>query len=87
VTLGRQFFDCRPFFVLVGLAGAEYGVGGSIWQNPSARSPARRQDGLLYVRDAKDCSLIRVSEVLVALKNERVLPTAEGVVIRPGSEW
>ena len=40
--------------------------------------------GYLYVQDAKDCSLIRVSEPLVALKNERMLPTAEGVVIRPG---
>jgi hypothetical protein len=42
--------------------------------------------GYLYVHDAKGCSVIRVSEVLVALKNERVLPTAEGVVIPPGSE-
>ncbi len=40
--------------------------------------------GYLYVHDARDCSLIRVSEPLVAVKNERVLPTDEGVVIRPG---
>src|SRR5262249_27666137 len=40
--------------------------------------------GYLYVHDARDCSLIRVSEPLVEVKNERALPTAEGVVIRPG---
>jgi alcohol dehydrogenase (cytochrome c) len=40
--------------------------------------------GYLYVHDARDCSLIRVSEALIDVKNERALPTAEGVVVRPG---
>lgn len=40
--------------------------------------------GYLYVHDARDCTLIRVSEPLIDVKNERALPTAEGVVIRPG---
>jgi PQQ-dependent dehydrogenase (methanol/ethanol family) len=40
--------------------------------------------GYLYVHDARDCSLIRVSEPLIDVKNERALPTAEGVVVRPG---
>jgi len=40
--------------------------------------------GYLYVHDARDCSLIRVSEPLIEVKNERVLPTAAGVVMRPG---
>jgi PQQ-dependent dehydrogenase (methanol/ethanol family) len=41
------------------------------------------KSGYLYVHDAKDCSLIR-STGLVEAKNERALPTKEGVVIRPG---
>ena len=41
------------------------------------------KSGYLYVHDAKDCSLIR-STGLVEAKNERALPTREGVVIRPG---
>jgi alcohol dehydrogenase (cytochrome c) len=41
------------------------------------------KSGYLYVHDAKDCSLIR-STGLVETKNERALPTKEGVVIRPG---
>ena len=40
--------------------------------------------GYLYVHDARDCSLIRVSEPLIEVKNERALPTAEGVVMSPG---
>ena len=40
--------------------------------------------GYLYVHDARDCSLIRVSRPLIEVKNERALPTAEGVVMRPG---
>jgi alcohol dehydrogenase (cytochrome c) len=40
--------------------------------------------GYLYVHDARDCSLIRVSEPLIEVKNERVLPTVAGVVMRPG---
>jgi alcohol dehydrogenase (cytochrome c) len=40
------------------------------------------KSGYLYVHDAKDCSLIR-SAGLVEAKNERALPTKEGVVIRP----
>jgi len=40
--------------------------------------------GYLYVHDARDCSLIRVSEPLIQVQNERALPTAEGVPIRPG---
>jgi len=40
------------------------------------------KSGYLYVHDAKDCSLIR-STGLVEAKNERALPTKEGVVIRP----
>jgi glucose dehydrogenase len=41
------------------------------------------KSGYLYVHDAKDCSLIR-SMGLVEAKNERALPTKEGVIIRPG---
>jgi len=41
------------------------------------------KSGYLYVHDAKDCSVIR-STGLVEAKNERALPTKEGVVIRPG---
>ena len=41
------------------------------------------KSGYLYVHDAKDCSLIR-STGLVEAKNERALPTKEGVTIRPG---
>ena len=41
------------------------------------------KSGYLYVHDAKDCSLIR-STRLVETKNERALPTQEGVLIRPG---
>jgi cytochrome c553 len=41
------------------------------------------KSGYLYVHDAKDCSLIR-STGLVEAKNERALPTKEGVLIRPG---
>ena len=41
------------------------------------------KSGYLYVHDAKDCSLIR-STRLVETKNERALPTKEGVLIRPG---
>jgi alcohol dehydrogenase (cytochrome c) len=40
------------------------------------------KSGYLYVHDAKDCSLIR-STGLVEAKNERALPTKEGVIIRP----
>ena len=40
--------------------------------------------GYLYVHDARDCSLIRVSKPLIEVKNERALPTLEGVVMRPG---
>ena len=40
--------------------------------------------GYLYVHDARDCSLIRVSEPLIEVQNERALPTAAGIVIRPG---
>jgi alcohol dehydrogenase (cytochrome c) len=40
------------------------------------------KSGYLYVHDAKDCGLIR-STGLVEAKNERALPTKEGVVIRP----
>lgn len=40
--------------------------------------------GYLYVHDARDCSLIRVSDPLIEVKNERALPTAAGVVMRPG---
>jgi alcohol dehydrogenase (cytochrome c) len=40
--------------------------------------------GYLYVHDARDCSLIRVSEPLIEVKNERALPTADGVIMRPG---
>lgn len=40
--------------------------------------------GYLYVHDARDCSLIRVSEPLIEVKNERALPTPSGVVMRPG---
>jgi PQQ-dependent dehydrogenase (methanol/ethanol family) len=40
--------------------------------------------GYLYVHDARDCSLIRVSKPLIEVKNERALPTPEGVVMRPG---
>jgi len=40
--------------------------------------------GYLYVHDARDCRLIRVSEPLIKVQNERALPTAAGVVIRPG---
>jgi alcohol dehydrogenase (cytochrome c) len=42
------------------------------------------KSGYLYVSDAKDCSLIRHSEPLIEVKNERMLPTKEGVVLRPG---
>jgi alcohol dehydrogenase (cytochrome c) len=41
------------------------------------------KSGYLYVHNAMDCSLIR-STGLVETKNERALPTKEGVVIRPG---
>jgi PQQ-dependent dehydrogenase (methanol/ethanol family) len=41
------------------------------------------KSGYLYVHDAKDCSLIRTTG-LVEAKNERALPTKEGVIIRPG---
>jgi alcohol dehydrogenase (cytochrome c) len=41
------------------------------------------KSGYLYVHDAKDCSLIR-SAGLVEVRNERALPTKEGVIIRPG---
>src|SRR3984957_3987457 len=41
------------------------------------------KSGYLYVHAAKDCSLIR-STGLVEAKNERALPTKEGVLIRPG---
>lgn len=40
------------------------------------------KSGYLYVHDAKDCSLIRTTG-LVEAKNERALPTKEGVIIRP----
>jgi glucose dehydrogenase len=40
--------------------------------------------GYLYVHDARDCRLIRVSEPLIEVKNERALPTSAGVIIRPG---
>jgi hypothetical protein len=40
--------------------------------------------GYLYVHDARDCSLIRVSKPLIEVKNERALATPAGVVIRPG---
>jgi len=40
--------------------------------------------GYLYVHDARDCSLIRVSKPLVEVQNERALPTVNGVVIQPG---
>jgi alcohol dehydrogenase (cytochrome c) len=42
------------------------------------------KSGYLYVHDAKDCRLIRHSEPLVKVENERMLPTKEGVVVRPG---
>src|SRR5271154_6632546 len=40
--------------------------------------------GYLYVHDARDCSLIRVSEPLIEVKNERAIATAEGVITSPG---
>lgn len=40
--------------------------------------------GYLYVHDARDCRLIRVSKPLIEVQNERALPTAAGVVMRPG---
>ena len=55
--------------------------------SPTVLTPVKNnagKTGYLYVHDAKDCSLIGVAEPLVALKNERTLPTAAGVVIRPG---
>jgi hypothetical protein len=55
--------------------------------SPTVLTPVKNnagKTGYLCVHDAKDCSLICVSEPLVALKNERMFATAEGVVIRPG---
>ena len=40
--------------------------------------------GYLYVHDARDCSLIRVSKPLITVKNERASPTAAGILMRPG---
>jgi glucose dehydrogenase len=47
--------------------------------------------GYVYVHDAKDCSLIRYSEPMVAQENRWVLPTADGERMLPGAnggvEW
>jgi alcohol dehydrogenase (cytochrome c) len=47
--------------------------------------------GHIYVHDAKDCSLIRFSDAMVAQENMWTLPTAEGARMLPGAnggvEW
>jgi alcohol dehydrogenase (cytochrome c) len=47
--------------------------------------------GFVYVHDAKDCSLIRVSEAMVPQENMYALPTKDGVRMLPGAnggvEW
>ena len=53
---------------------------------------ARRQDrAIIYVHDAKDCSLIRFSEAMIPQENMWVLPTKDGARMLPGAnggvEW